>query len=110
VFNDAYKSPFSVIVVDSIERILDWVNIGPRFSNSVLQTLLVLLKKPPPKDRKLLILGTTSQKHVLEQMDMMEGFNSDIYVPNITAYPSVGIVLKVIFVNEFIVIGIIVIQ
>jgi vesicle-fusing ATPase len=105
VFNDAYKSPFSVIVVDSIERILDWVNIGPRFSNSVLQTLLVLLKKPPPKDRKLLILGTTSQKNVLEQMDMMEGFNSDIYIPNITDYHSVGVVLKVISRMKFIVIG-----
>jgi vesicle-fusing ATPase len=49
IFNDAYKSPFSCIVIDSIERLLDWVSIGPRFSNSVLQTLLVLLKKPPPK-------------------------------------------------------------
>lgn len=49
VFSDAYKSPMSVVVVDAIERLLDWVAIGPRFSNSVLQTLLVLLKKPPPK-------------------------------------------------------------
>lgn len=49
VFNDAYKSPLSVIVVDGIERLLDWTPIGPRFSNMVLQTLLVLLKKPPPK-------------------------------------------------------------
>ena len=49
IFNDAYKSPLSVIVVDCIERILDWVPIGPRFSNTVLQTLLVLFKKPPPK-------------------------------------------------------------
>ena len=49
IFNDAYKSPFSVIVIDSIERLLDWVGIGPRFSNTVLQTLLVLLKKAPQK-------------------------------------------------------------
>ena len=49
IFNDAYKSPLSVIVIDAIERLLDWVSIGPRFSNSVLQTLLVLLKKPPQK-------------------------------------------------------------
>ena len=49
VFMDSYKSPYSVIVVDAIERLLDWVPIGPRFSNGVLQTLLVLLKKNPPK-------------------------------------------------------------
>ena len=49
VFNDSYKSPLSDIVIDSIERLLEFVPIGPRFSNGVLQTLLVLLKKVPPK-------------------------------------------------------------
>jgi vesicle-fusing ATPase len=49
VFNDAYKSPLSVVVVDSIERIIEWVPIGPRFQNPVLQALGVLLGKRPPK-------------------------------------------------------------
>jgi vesicle-fusing ATPase len=48
VFENAYKSPLSVIVVDSIEKLLEYVPIGPRFSNVVLQTLIVLLKKTPP--------------------------------------------------------------
>lgn len=48
VFADAYKSSFSVILIDAIERLLDYVPIGPRFSNSVLQALLVLIKKSPP--------------------------------------------------------------
>lgn len=48
-FDDAYKSQLSCVVVDDIERLLDYVPIGPRFSNLVLQALLVLLKKPPPK-------------------------------------------------------------
>lgn len=83
VFEDAYKSPLSVIVIDSIERLLDWVPIGPRFANGVLQTLLVLLKKLPPKGHRLLILSTSSQKHVLEQMDLTEVFDSSIYVPTV---------------------------
>ena len=49
VFTDSYKSPLSVIVVDSIERLLDWNPIGPRFSNGVLQALIVLFGKRPPK-------------------------------------------------------------
>lgn len=53
IFNDAHRSEFSVIVIDSVERVLDWVGIGPRFSNVVLQTLLVLLKKVPMKVRFL---------------------------------------------------------
>lgn len=51
IFDDAYKSQLSCVVVDDIERLLDYVPIGPRFSNLVLQALLVLLKKPPPKVR-----------------------------------------------------------
>ena len=49
IFTDSYKSPFSVIVVDNIERLLDWNPIGPRFSNGVLQALVVLFGKRPPK-------------------------------------------------------------
>jgi vesicle-fusing ATPase len=48
-FRDAYKSPLSVIVIDNIEMLVDWVPIGPRFSNTVLVALKVLLAKQPPK-------------------------------------------------------------
>ena len=48
-FRDAYKSPLSVIVIDNVEMLVDWVPIGPRFSNSVLVALKVLLDKQPPK-------------------------------------------------------------
>ncbi|CAO3592385.1 unnamed protein product [Absidia cylindrospora] len=94
VFNDSYKSPLSVIVIDNIERLLDWVDIGPRFSNSILQALLILLKKPPPKDRRLLIIATTSQRKILKQMDMIDAFAAEIMVPTITSLSEVDIVLK----------------
>ncbi|KAJ1653379.1 transport between ER and Golgi ATPase protein [Dispira simplex] len=94
VFTDSYKSPLSVIVIDNIERLLDWVPIGARFSNSVLQALMVLLKKPPPKGRRLLILATTNQKAVLGEMDMLDNFNAEIYIPPIRDVASVEFVLK----------------
>lgn len=66
IFEDAYKSPLSLIVLDDIERLIEFIHIGPRFSNSILQTLLVLIKKKPPNpDRKLMIIGTTSMKSIL---------------------------------------------
>jgi len=65
VFADSYKSPESVIVVDNVERLLgtlpvvhctylvtlllDWAPLGSRFSNAVLQALLVLFARRPPK-------------------------------------------------------------
>jgi vesicle-fusing ATPase len=86
VFMDAYKSPMSIIVMDNIERIVDWVPIGPRFSNSVLQTIMVLLSKQPPKGRRLLILATTTERSILQQLDIFNSFNSDIPVPNVNSY------------------------
>lgn len=41
------QSPMSIVILDDIERLLEYVAIGPRFSNTILQTLLVLLKKVP---------------------------------------------------------------
>ncbi|XP_072229192.1 vesicle-fusing ATPase-like isoform X2 [Leuresthes tenuis] len=84
IFEDAYKSQLSCVVVDDIERLLDYVPIGPRFSNLVLQALLVLLKKPPPKGRKLLIIGTTSRKDVLQEMEMLDAFSTTIHILNIS--------------------------
>uniref|UniRef100_A0AAY4D5F0 Vesicle-fusing ATPase n=1 Tax=Denticeps clupeoides TaxID=299321 RepID=A0AAY4D5F0_9TELE len=84
IFDDAYKSQLSCVVVDDIERLLDYVPIGPRFSNLVLQALLVLLKKPPPHGRKLLIIGTTSRKDVLQEMELLDAFSTKIHIPNLS--------------------------
>ncbi len=61
IFEDAYKSPFSIIILDNLERLIEYIKIGPRFSNLILQTLLVYIKKnPPSRDRKIMIIGTTT--------------------------------------------------
>ncbi|XP_063218099.1 vesicle-fusing ATPase 1-like [Bacillus rossius redtenbacheri] len=84
VFDDAYRSQLSCILVDNIERLLDYGPIGPRYSNLTLQALLVLLKKEPPRGRKLLILCTSSRRQVLEEMEMMSAFTAVLHVPNIS--------------------------
>lgn len=81
VFDDACKSQLSIIILDDIERLLEYVSIGPRFSNVILQTLLVLLKKVPPEGRKLLVIGTTSVKHVMEEMGVVDAFDNVLHVP-----------------------------
>lgn len=81
VFEDAYKSPLSLIVLDDIERLLEYVAIGPRFSNVVLQALLILLKRAPPPGRKLLVIGTTSLPHVFEDMGLTAAFNVSLHCP-----------------------------
>lgn len=94
IFEDAYKSQVSCVVVDDIERLLDYVPIGPRFSNLVLQALLVLLKKAPPKGRKLLIIGTTSSQDVLQEMKMTDIFTTQIRVSSLSTGDHICKVLE----------------
>ncbi|XP_050418791.1 vesicle-fusing ATPase [Patella vulgata] len=94
IFDDAYKSPLSCIIIDDIERLLDYVPIGPRFSNLVLQALLVLLKKPPPLGRKLLVIGTTSRKDVLMEMEMLSAFNTVVHVSSISTSEQLIAILE----------------
>lgn len=84
VFNDAYKSELSCVVVDEIESLLDYAPIGPRFSNFVLQTLKILFKKLPPKGRKLLLIATTSEQELIKDLGLYQSFSKVIHVPNIT--------------------------
>jgi vesicle-fusing ATPase len=84
IFDDAYKSPLSCIVMDDIERLLDYVPVGPRFSNVVLQAMLVLLKKNPPQGHRLLIIGTTSRKDVLQDFEMLPLFKTVAHVSAIS--------------------------
>ncbi|KAF9814956.1 hypothetical protein SFRURICE_008767 [Spodoptera frugiperda] len=93
-FDDAYRSSLSCILVDNIERLLDYGPIGPRYSNLTLQALLVLLKKQPPKGRKLLILCTSSRRQVLEDMEMLSAFTGVLHVPNLSQPEHVMSVLE----------------
>uniref|UniRef100_A0A1B6C6V7 Vesicle-fusing ATPase n=1 Tax=Clastoptera arizonana TaxID=38151 RepID=A0A1B6C6V7_9HEMI len=94
VFDDAYRSQLSCILVDNIERLLDYGPIGPRYSNLTLQALLVLLKKEPPRGRKLLILCTSSRRQVLEDMEMLTAFTSILHVPNLSKAEHILAVLE----------------
>ena len=81
IFNDAYKSYLSLIILDDIEKIIEYINIGPRFSNVVLQTLLIFLKRIPPKNNKIFIIGTTSSPSTLELLETHNLFNITLQTP-----------------------------
>jgi len=84
VFNDAYKSSLSLIVIDDIERLIDYTRVGPRFSNAVLQTLINLIRKAPKKEgRRVLVIATTSEDEFLTQVGMKYAFQASYQVPAI---------------------------
>jgi vesicle-fusing ATPase len=84
-FEDGYKSPYSIIILDNIEKLIEYIRIGPRFSNLLLQTLSVYIKKlPPRKGKKMLIIGTTSCADQLEELGLVQAFDRKIHIPNLT--------------------------
>mmetsp|Transcript_4475 Transcript_4475/g.11805 ORF Transcript_4475/g.11805 Transcript_4475/m.11805 type:complete len:208 (-) Transcript_4475:1703-2326(-) len=94
VFDDAYKSSLSIIVLDNIERLIDFVNIGPRFSNTVLQALMVLIKRAPKKEgRRLLVIGTTSHIEFLQSAGLAECFQVNLSVPMVSSPQEIKTVL-----------------
>lgn len=95
IFQDAYKSPLSLIVLDNIERLLEYVAMGCRFSNTILQTLLVLVKqKPHIPDHKLLIIGTTSVKFELGQLGVPQCFQTCRRVDNVKSANDIQTILS----------------
>jgi vesicle-fusing ATPase len=92
VFTDAYKSPLNILVLDDIDLIIDWVPIGPRFSSSVLAAIKGLMKNKPPQGRPLLIFGTTSEKTVLQQLQL--DFQAQIAVPNVNTQDQLAKIMQ----------------
>jgi len=93
VFEDAYKSVNSVVVVDDIERLIEFVEIGNRFSNDILQALLVLIKKAPPPGHHMLIVATTSNYEVMRNMGLAAQFSK---VQHVNYVEQAEQVLKVV--------------
>jgi len=95
VFEDAYKSQLSCVVLDDLERLMDYVRIGPRFSNVILQALFALLKKVPPnKHGRLLVIATSADPNFLEEAELLQVFNVALQVPMLSQSEHYKVVLE----------------
>jgi vesicle-fusing ATPase len=94
-FMDAYKSPLSLVVIDDIERIIEYVPVGPRFSAAVLQTLLVMIKKAPTvATSRIFIVATTAVSHLIEDLGLVKAFSVSLQVPMLTDKGEISKVLQ----------------
>jgi len=68
-FDDAYKSPLSLIILDDLENLIDYIRLGSRFNVNLFQTLKLCLMKKPVLSQ-LLIIGTSSDEDFLKQLQI----------------------------------------
>jgi len=95
IFNDAYKSQLSIVILDCIEGLLDFTPIGPRFSNVILQAIKALVRKAPSqRGRKLLVIGTTSQMDFLVESGLASAFQVKFEIPRISTASELKAVLS----------------
>ncbi len=81
VFLDSYRSGASIIFIDDIERLIKFTPVGQRFSNDILQTLLIMMKKEPPLSTRLMIVATTSICHLLDNLQFTSIFSIQLNIP-----------------------------
>lgn len=86
IITDAYKSKLSVIVLDNIEKIIDWSDVGPRFSLPVLQAVNSILTKSPPHGHRLFIIGSSSEPAVLQRLKSFHLFSDKVAIPYIRTH------------------------
>jgi len=83
IFDDAYKSNLSCIIIDDIERLIGYT-IGPRFSHPILQALSICIRRIPiDPSRKILIIAT-STPDVVRTLELDKIFDYVYDVPYVT--------------------------
>merc|ERR1711939_759780 len=65
---------------------------GPRFSSAVLAAIKGMMENKPPKGRPLLILATTSERTILQQLQL--NFMAHIPVPNVQTQQELAHIMQ----------------
>lgn len=102
IFEDAYKSSYSAIIIDDVDMLVDYTPIGPRFSNKIFQAILILLKTAPPIGRKLAIFLTTSQREEMQTIGLdPRFFYEEVYLNALTTFDELLTVINNIAPEKF---------
>eukprot|EP00939_MAST-03C_sp_MAST-3C-sp1_P005513 g5513.t1 len=96
VFEEAYKSSWSVIILDDVEHLVHFSSVGSsvQYSNTLLLTLASLVRSPPPSGHRLCVIGTTSTIDVLRALRLTEAFQAIMQVPTLKDSVSVTRIMR----------------
>ncbi len=94
IFNDSNKSKLSVIILDDIERIIGYTPVGPRFDVNILQTLMIMIRKPPTKGCRLFVMATTAISHDLDDLGLVKAFDVTQHISQLQEASEIKKVLE----------------
>ncbi|ELQ75426.1 AAA+-type ATPase, partial [Trachipleistophora hominis] len=82
IFINGYKCKQCLIIIDDIESLIDYVPLGPRFSNAVLQTIKTFVRME--SNGKCFVIATCSSLEIMEELSLRESFDSLVVVRKIS--------------------------
>jgi len=94
IFDDALRCEKSLIILDDIASLIQYSSVGMRYSNQILQTLLTLIKRRIPTEKKLTIIGTLSLDDTLRRLGIVDAFRVKLHVPLLSVEQSQDILSK----------------
>lgn len=74
IFEDSEKCDSSLIILDDIFRLIDFIPLGPRFNANILNVLINLIKKMINPIKKQIIIATVSKDHFFEGLGLLKYF------------------------------------
>ncbi len=66
IFEQALKTSSSIVILDSIENIIEYSPLGNIYNNKILQTIYTILNKNIPLNKKIVILMSSSNEALME--------------------------------------------
>ena len=89
IFDLCSKATNSILILDGIEKIVEWLKIGPRFNNEVLQAISTILGTTLQLDRKMTILCTSNDEKIMEQLELTNLFKYKYELENYITHDQI---------------------
>lgn len=87
IFEQGYRSESFVLVLDSVEKIIEYSKLGNIYNNKILQSIYTILSKIVEYPKSIIIILTSSNRNLMGNLELNSLCNytyqlSDISTPN----------------------------
>ena len=70
IFEQGYKSESFVLVLDGVEKIIEYSKLGNIYNNKILQTIYTILTKIIDSNKKVVIILTSSNDMLMDMLEL----------------------------------------
>lgn len=95
-FKNAYKSEKSLLILENIENIIEYIPLDKSFSKPIFCVLESFLQQETVKERSFMIVGTTKDLKLMNDIGLSDSFVYKIEIPELKSQPELEKVITTI--------------